>query len=135
MGGSRIEKAKQALILFIKSLPQDTYFNVVSFGSSSEKDKNQLPLFNEAEELTDTKPKTKARGKKKKAGKRKPLPANLEREEKVHDLKDDAKTCPNDGTELKHIGEVTNEQLKFIPASVKVIKHTSDGTPFRLLAA
>ena len=37
MGGSRIEKAKEALILFIKSLAQDTFFNVVSFGSNSEK--------------------------------------------------------------------------------------------------
>lgn len=36
MGGKRIEKAKEALILFIKSLPQDTYFNVVSFGSGSQ---------------------------------------------------------------------------------------------------
>jgi hypothetical protein len=37
MGGKRIEKAKEALILFIKSLPQDTYFNVVSFGNASSK--------------------------------------------------------------------------------------------------
>lgn len=37
MGGKRIEKAKEALILFIKSLPQDTYFNVVSFGTGNKK--------------------------------------------------------------------------------------------------
>ena len=36
MGGSRIQKATEALALFIKSLPQDTFFNVVSFGSHSE---------------------------------------------------------------------------------------------------
>ncbi len=35
MGGKRIEKAKEALILFIKSLPEDTFFNVVSFGDAS----------------------------------------------------------------------------------------------------
>lgn len=33
MDGPRIEKAKQALILFIKSLPTDSCFNVISFGS------------------------------------------------------------------------------------------------------
>lgn len=35
MKGPRIEKAKQALILFIKSLPADTFFNVISFGNES----------------------------------------------------------------------------------------------------
>ena len=42
MGGWAIEKAKKALILFLKSLPIDTYFQVVSFGDSSQS------LFNES---------------------------------------------------------------------------------------
>ena len=37
MDGRRIKKAVQAICLFIKSLPEDSYFNVVSFGSEYEK--------------------------------------------------------------------------------------------------
>ena len=47
MGGARITKAKEALVLFIKSLPQDSYFNIVSFGSGSKK------LFEQSRKYTN----------------------------------------------------------------------------------
>ncbi len=114
---------KQNKFLISNLQSQIQALNKHRFGSSSEKDEKQMPLFNEAESLVDSKPKIKTKGKKKKAGVRKPLPKELPRQEVIHDLDKEQKTCPKDGTELKHIGEVTNEQLKFIPASVKVIKH------------
>jgi hypothetical protein len=34
MSGSKMETTKEALILFLKSLPADAYFDIVSFGSN-----------------------------------------------------------------------------------------------------
>ena len=34
MSGKRINKAKESLLIFLKSLPEDSYFNVFSFGNS-----------------------------------------------------------------------------------------------------
>lgn len=36
MGGTRINKAKEALTYFVRSLPRDSYFNIVSFGGQHE---------------------------------------------------------------------------------------------------
>lgn len=96
------------------------------FGSSSEKQKNnkdQLPLFNEAEYVEDTKKTPKVTKNKKKVGKRKDLPGDLERINNTHDIEEDQKTCPHDQTPLKFIGQITTEQLHFEPATIKVIEH------------
>ncbi len=54
---------------------------------------------------------------------RRPLPDHLPRIEILHDLKDDEKPCPCCG-ELRHrIGEEVSEQLEYMPASFKVLKH------------
>jgi hypothetical protein len=34
MGTARMDKAKEALSLFLRSLPQDVFFNVYSFGGN-----------------------------------------------------------------------------------------------------
>ena len=47
MSGKRITKAKEALKLFLMSLPKGSYFNIYSFGSSFEK------LYNNSEEYTN----------------------------------------------------------------------------------
>jgi transposase len=115
-------KNKNTYIQTLESVIKD--MNRHKFGSSSEKQNSaQIPLFNEAEELTTAKPKSKVRGKKKKAGIRKPLPVQLERIEQIHDIRDDQNNCPNDGAPLIHVGDETSEQLLYIPASFKVIKH------------
>ena len=57
MSGHRIEMAKEALILFLKSLPPNSYFNVVSFGSDYSKmfkesaPANQLEIKNAIDEI------------------------------------------------------------------------------------
>jgi transposase len=52
---------------------------------------------------------------------KKPLPAHLPREEHVHAPAEDA--CPSCGGALKHLGEDVSEQLEFVPARFKVIRH------------
>ena len=37
MAGSRIRLVKEALIYFLHSLPADSYFNIISFGTTFEK--------------------------------------------------------------------------------------------------
>lgn len=52
---------------------------------------------------------------------RKPLPEHLPREIDLH--LPDAQACPDCGSQLRKVGEDVAEQLEFIPASFKVIRH------------
>lgn len=101
------------------------------YGRSSEKaDGQQLWLFNEAEAAVVETPgeETEAQGvsipahPRKKPG-RKPLPEYITRVEVLHDLADEEKVCPHDGTPLERIGEEVSEQLDVIPAKVQVLRH------------
>ena len=99
------------------------------FGSSSERiPDEQLRLFNEAETavkaaeaLDDSTIKVPAHTRKKSG--RRPLPESLPRVEVIHTLDEGKRVCPNDGTVLKRIGEVSSEQLDIVPAKVQVIRH------------
>lgn len=100
------------------------------YATSSEKiSVDQLGLFNEAEELnsnvepdiaTET---TTVKSHERKTRPRVSIPAELPREEVIHDLSDSEKVCPKDGTTLEVIGSEDHEQLDIIPAQIKVLRH------------
>lgn len=54
---------------------------------------------------------------------RQKLPESLPRIEIVHDLTDEQKKCPCCGQMRGCIGSETSEQLEYVPASFKVLKH------------
>jgi transposase len=53
---------------------------------------------------------------------RKPLPADLPREEVLHDISEEEKIC-SCGEPLVRIGEESSEQVEIIPQQIKVIRH------------
>jgi transposase len=93
----------------------------------SEEERNQLGLFNEAEEAADASLEEKPEAitvpshTRRKSG-RKLLPADLPREEVIHDLTGEEKVCAC-GSSLSRIGEEVSEKLDIIPARVRVIRH------------
>ncbi len=101
------------------------------FGSKSEKkqvvDPKQELLFNEAEAFSDSPEKkqatvTVAAHERKKTG-RKPFPANLERNEILHELSEAERTCSSCGAVRPEIGEERTEELRLIPAKAVVDVH------------
>ena len=101
------------------------------FGASSERThRDQLGLFNEAEQLLDAaaaglceEPTVPVPAHTRAKGGRRPLPAWMERVEILHDLPEPEKICATDGTALVEIGRETSEQIEFIPATARVLVH------------
>ena len=95
------------------------------YGPSSEKNPDQLGLFNEAEEgaAAEPEPTTEVPAHTRKRRGRPALPESLPREEIVYDVAEQDRVCPHDGAVLKPMGFKTSEQLEIIPAQVKVIVH------------
>jgi transposase len=101
------------------------------FGRKSEKlSDDQLWIFDEAEaaagsleaeEAKDDRVAVPAHTRRKRG--RKPLPEWIPRVEVLHDLPESEKRCEADGTALERIGEETYEQLEFIPATLRVLRH------------
>jgi transposase len=100
------------------------------FGSKSEKlSTGQGQLFNEAEleaassEAVEPDEVSVPAHTRKKSGRR-PLPDFLPIHEVLHDLADHEKVCPhNRAHRLVEIGREQSDQLKFIPATVEIVRH------------
>ena len=98
----------------------------MQFGRSSEKLDQQIEQLElqledlEAEEAV-AEAQAPAEVAPRKKAERKPLPPHLPREERVHAPANDA--CPDCGGDLKYLGEDVSEQLEYVPASFRVIRH------------
>lgn len=98
------------------------------YGASSEQSPDQGSLFDEAEVLAgdetsaELEPEASASAPAKTRGKRLPLPANLPREEIIHELTAEDRQCAC-GEEKIWIGEDVSEQIDIIPMRVRVLKH------------
>jgi transposase len=100
------------------------------FAPSSEKNNLQYEIFDEAEsaslsleiqEQLSDKITIEAYACKKYPARR-PLPKDLPREVRLHDIPDAEKIC-DCGAQLSCIGQEVSEQLKYIPAQLSVVQH------------
>ena len=111
---------------------QVAWFRKQVHDRSSEKIKDepnakQGQLFNEIESIAEHAPTdddnvTIPEHARKKKG-RKAISKDLPRVDVIHDLPDDQKTCSHDGQPLKRISEVISEQLDYVPAKMRVLRH------------
>ena len=117
-----IEQLKEALVLaqrrqFAKATETLRSLQSELFDESEVESNIDLPLDEGDVDTVEVPAYTRKRSGRKK------LPDDLPRVEIVHDLSDNEKICPHDGSTLKLIGEKTSEQLDIIPMQIQVIRH------------
>ena len=128
-----IAEREQYYQVFIKCLEEKVSFlQGKLFGRKSEKISSgkylQTLLFDEVEVTVDESladdddDKIIVPAHKRKKPGRKPLPENLPRVEKIHDLTEEEKMC-GCGAKMERIGQEVSEKLDIIPAKVMVIRH------------
>lgn len=133
MGSIRQQAMREAHNYIIRMIEQSVLARHRLFGASSEQLSAQGRLFDEAETLaqstTDAQdvaalPAADAKDDKtpKARGKRGPLSAELKRVDVVHDVPENARTCPC-GTPMVEIGQDVSEQLDIVPMQVRVLRH------------
>ena len=108
-------------------LEQIRHLRAQLFGRKSEKimpegGPQPLPLFDMPEPEAEEEKEVHVPAHNRKKRGRKPLPEDLPRIERIHDIDDADKVCAC-GCELSRIGEEISEQLDIIPAQVQVIRH------------
>lgn len=84
---------------------------------------DQLPLEASSIESEAGEPLVTRRPRKRHAHGRHPLPEHLPRVEIEHDLAEEEKPCPGCGQMRCRIGKEISEQLEYLPASFKVLRH------------
>ena len=84
---------------------------------------DQLPLSPSSLEQEAGEPLTTRRPRKRHPHGRSPLPEHLPRIEIEHDLPETQKSCPGCGQARCRIGQEISEQLEYLPASFKVLRH------------
>jgi transposase len=130
---SRDAAIKQRDVQIKLLMEQVRLLKAQKFGASSEQHSpDQLRLlFNEAESLAAATASSNDEvasiiipaHERKARGHRKALSAELPRIEIIHDLPESEKVCGHDGNALKVIGQDTSEQLDYVPAKLRVLKH------------
>lgn len=95
------------------------------FGAASEQAPGQARLFDEAEAEAEPLPAEETITYRRTKRGRRRLPADLPREQRIHDLPEAERVCTGCGAGLHRIGEERSEELEFIPARLKVIEHVT----------